>query len=208
MAETAFAVPRLIVFSDAKRADRALMLARFAELGRRARGGSVIFCLRDYELSARGRWDLASELSALCARCEQIFGVADRADLARAFRCGAFHLPERGLSPADARLYLGRSVFLSQACHDPSHSVAPELDARLLSPIFEQRKGRPALGLAALKRAGEANSGRPALFALGAVDASNAAACIAARAAGAAVIGAALVPDPAPLLEALAILRA
>jgi thiamine monophosphate synthase len=208
MAETALAVPRLIVFSDASRAPRWLMLARFDELGRRALCGSVVFCLRDYELSARARWALARELAALAALREQVFGVADRADLARAFKCQAFHLPERGLSPADARRYLGANVFLSQACHDPLDSAAPELDARLLSPLFEERKGRPPLGLAVLERAGQASSGRPALFALGAVNASNAAACLRARAAGVAVIGAALAADPAPLLEALGILRA
>ncbi|HEX3854304.1 MAG TPA: thiamine phosphate synthase [Polyangiaceae bacterium] len=206
MAE-AVLVPRLIVFSDTTRAERSLMLTRFAELGQRAVGGSVLFCLRDYELSARARWALARELSALTARCEQTFGVADRADIARAFECGGFHLPESGLSPADARRYLGPSVFLSQACHDPLESVAPELDARLLSPIFEERKGRAALGVAALERAAGADSGRSALFALGGVGATNAAACLTVRAAGVAVIGAALAPDPAPLLEALGILR-
>ena len=183
------------------------MLARFAELGRRAVGGSVLFCLRDYQLSARARWDLARELAALADRNEQSFGVADRADLARALDCRAFHLPERGLCAADARRYLGPRVFLSQACHDASQSVAPEVDAQLLSPIFKARKGRPALGLAALTRAVERNARRPALFALGAVGASNVAACVAARAAGVAVIGAALLPDPAPLLGALGILR-
>ncbi len=208
MAETAVAVPRLIVFSDVSRAPRSLMLARFDELGRRALRGSVVFYLRDYELSARARWGLARELAAVAALRNQSFGVADRADLARAFDCKAFHLPERGLSPADARRYLGASVFLSQACHDPLDRAAPELDARLLSPIFEERKGRRPLGLAALERAGDLNSGRPALFALGAVSASNAAACLRARAAGVAVIGAALAADPAPLLEALGILRA
>jgi thiamine monophosphate synthase len=207
MIETALAVPRLIVFSDTSRAPRSLMLARFAELGRRAHRGSVLFYLRDYELSARARWGLGHDLSALAARCEQSFGIADRADLARALACHAFHLPERGLSPADARRYLGPDVFLSQACHDPSRSVAAELNARVLSPVFEERKGRPALGLGALQRALAANTGSPALFALGAVDANNAAACVAARAAGVAVIGAALVPDPGPLLAALGILR-
>jgi thiamine monophosphate synthase len=45
------------------------------------------------------------------------------------------------------------------------------------------------------------------VFALGAVDASNAAACLAAGASGVAVIGAALAPDPTALLSALDILR-
>jgi thiamine-phosphate pyrophosphorylase len=183
------------------------MLARFDELGRRAAAGSVLFSLRDYELSARARWQLALELAALAARRQQSFGVADRADLARVIGCGACHLPERGLRVADARRYLGERVFLSQACHDPSAAAAPELDAQVLSPIFEPRKGRPALGIATLARATQVNRARPALFALGGVEPGNARACLAAGAAGVAVIGAALASDPTPLLEALGILR-
>jgi thiamine monophosphate synthase len=84
--------------------------------------------------------------------------------------------------------------------------VEADLDAVLLSPIFEARKGRCALGVAALGRARDAHPG-PAWFGLGAVNAGNAAACLVAGAAGVAVIGAALEPDPQPLLEALGILR-
>jgi thiamine monophosphate synthase len=43
------------------------------------------------------------------------------------------------------------------------------------------------------------------LFALGGVDESNAAACLAAGADGIAVVGAALAPNPLPLLSALQI---
>ena len=199
------AVPRLLVFTDQTRAEPELMLARFAELGRRAQPGSVQFTLRDYTSSARARWLLAARLARVSQATEQRFGVADRADLARAFGCTGFHLPEAGISPRDARRYLGPEVFLSQACHDAASAAEGELDARLVSPIFEARKGRPALGLAALRGAGE--PGRCASFALGGVDAGNAAACLAAGAAGVAVIGAALAADPAPLLRALGILR-
>jgi thiamine-phosphate pyrophosphorylase len=201
-------LPRLIVFTDTTRVAAPLMLARFTELAQRARAGSVLFTLRDYPLSARARWELGITISALAARSEQRFGVAERADLARAFSCSAFHLPEAGLSASEARRLLGPSVLLSRACHDLSVEPEPELDARLVSPIFEPRKGRPALGLPALQQAAEQGTARPALFALGAVNASNAAACLAAHAAGVAVIDAALAPDPAPLLEALGILRA
>jgi thiamine-phosphate pyrophosphorylase len=210
MTETTLAVPRLIVFTDATRAAASTMLARFDELGRRAVAGSVLFSLRDYQLSARSRWQLALELAALAARREQSLGVADRADLARAVGSSACHLPERGLRVADARRYLGGRVFLSQACHDPAAVGGAELDAQLLSPIFAAKKGRSALGiptLAQAARAAQANPGGPALFALGGVEAGNARACLTAGAAGVAVIGAALAPDPTPLLEALGILR-
>ncbi len=199
------AAPRLMVFTDATRAEPDFMLARFAELARRARAGSVLFTLRDYTLSLRARWRLGERLALLAGAAEQRFGVADRADLARAFGCWGFHLPEAGLTVRDARSYLGAGVFISQACHDAAAVPEPALDARLLSPIFEARKGRPPLGLPAL-RAAAAREGR-GLFALGAVDAGTAEACLNAGAAGVAVIGAALAADPTPLLSALAILR-
>jgi thiamine monophosphate synthase len=167
----------------------------------------VLFVVRDYGLALRARWALAERLCALSLRTQQRFGLADRTDLARALGCSAFHLPESGLRACDAREYLGPDVFISRASHDPSCAPEPELDALLLSPIFEARKGRPALGLPALERTSNRYGIAPALFALGAVDARNAAACLAARAAGVAVIGAALAPDPAPLLGALGILR-
>jgi len=199
-------MPQLVVFTDTARAPPALMLARFAALAARAEAGSVLFTLRDYTLPVRTRWELGQRLAELSARTQQSFGVAERTDLARGLGCTAFHLPQNGLSAADARGYLGSKVLLSRGCHDPASMVEADLDAVLLSPIFEARKGRSALGVAALGRARDAHPG-PAWFGLGAVNAGNAAVCLAAGAAGVAVIGAALEPDPEPLLEALGILR-
>lgn len=206
MVEGARAAPRLLAFTDTTRASLRQLLLRFAELGRLAEPGSVLFVVRDYELSTRERWGLGIEISALAGRHEQRFGIADRADLALALAANAFHLPERGLSVRDARRILGPEVFLSQACHEPMSEPDGELDARLVSPVFESRKGRSALGLSVLGRI-TARRARPGVFALGAVDASNAAACLAAGASGVAVIGAALAPDPTALLSALDILR-
>ena len=202
--------PRLIVFSDTTRAQPELMLARFTALARRAEPGSVLFTLRDYRLSVAARLSLGVQLRALATANEQAFGLADRADLARALGARAIHLPEGGLAEPDVRRYLGPDVFVSRACHDLQRAAEPDADALLLSPIFEPRKGRAALGLAALgqHRAGS-SGGRAgaAVYALGAVNVGNAAACIAAGAAGVAVIGAALASDPEPLLEALEISR-
>jgi thiamine-phosphate pyrophosphorylase len=198
-------LPRLIVFTDTSRAEPALLLVRFARLAQLARPGSVSFILRDYALPLRARWALGQALSALSARSEQRFGLAERADLARALGATAFHLPESGLRASDARQYLGPQVFLSRGSHDAASAAEPELDAVLLSPIFEARKGRPALGLSALARA-TARAGPP-LFALGGVAAHNAGSCLGAGAAGVALIGAALEPDPELLLAALGIAR-
>lgn len=202
----ASSAPRLIVFSDTTRAPAASMLERFAALAQRAEAGQVLFTLRDYALPVRERWALAQRLAELAQRTRQRFGMAERADLARALGCTAFHLPQTGLRAADARAYLGPDVLLSRGAHDPDAAIEPELDAVLLSPIFEARKGRPALGTAGLERARAAHP-RPSWFALGGVSAGNVAACLAAGAAGVAVIGAALEADPEPLLGALGLLR-
>ena len=201
-------MPRLIVFSDTTRAEPALLLERFTRLAERALPGSVLFVLRDYQLAVRERFSLGQSLSRLAMRTEQLFGMAERADLARALKCSAFHLPGSGLRASDARCYLGPGVFLSRGSHDPSSRPEPELDALLVSPIFEARKGRPALGLEAIEQlARSAHPAGPQLFALGGVTAERAAACLAAGAAGVAVIGAALAPDPEPVLAALRIAR-
>ena len=200
------ALPRLIVFTDTTRADAASMLEHFNALAERAEPGQVLFTLRDYHLPVCDRWLLGERLAQMAERTQQHFGVAERADLARALGCCGFHLPQSGLSAADARSYLGPGILLSRGCHDPAAVVEAEIDAVLLSPIFDARKGRPALGVAALERARAAHP-EHAWFALGAVGAGNAAACSSAGAAGVAVIGAALDADPAPLLGALGILR-
>ena len=199
-------VPRLIAFTDTTRVASALMFERFGALAESAQPGEVLFVLRDYALPIRERLALAERLAQLSARTGQRFGVAERADLARALGADAFHLPQTGLSAADARGYLGPNVLLSRGAHDPRAPVEVELDALLLSPIFDARKGRPALGVAALERARAAHP-EQSWFGLGAVGAGNAAACLSAGAAGVAVIGAALEADPGPLLAALGILR-
>jgi thiamine-phosphate pyrophosphorylase len=202
MADTA---ARLVVFSDTTRSATPLMLERFAGIARRARPATVQFTLRDYALPLAERLALGEALATLTSRSRQGFAVAERADLARAWGCRAFHLPEHGLSAADARHYLGPDVVLTRGCHDPAAVVEAELDGLMLSPIFEARKGRPALGVAALTAARAAHPG-VAWYALGGVDAENAASCLSAGATGVAVIGAALSPDPEPLLSALGIL--
>jgi thiamine-phosphate pyrophosphorylase len=201
--------PRLIVFSDTTRVPVEVILARFAALARAAQPRTVLFVLRDYGLSGRARLSLGVGLRALATLGEQSFGIADRADVALALGARALHLPEGGLGEREVRHYLGQGVFLSRACHDPLRAAEPGADAVLLSPIFEARKGRPALGLSVLERvlAERATELGPALYALGGVDAGNAAACMAVGATGVAVIGAALAPDPLPLLNALEISR-
>jgi thiamine monophosphate synthase len=72
------------------------------------------------------------------------------------------------------------------------------VDAWVLSPIFAARKGKAALGVAAVRRlhercrSGSEGANGPRVWALGGVTASVAKACLAAGADGVAVMGAVL----------------
>ncbi|HYJ10099.1 MAG TPA: thiamine phosphate synthase, partial [Polyangiaceae bacterium] len=89
----------------------------------------------------------------------------------------------------------------------------PELegvDALVLSPIFQPRKGRAALGATALRELAHSATlfglSTP-VYALGGVTAPEVAACDREGATGVAAIGAALGPDSLQLLRALGIER-
>jgi thiamine-phosphate pyrophosphorylase len=85
-----------------------------------------------------------------------------------------------------------RNVFLSLPCHtleDIAVAADEGVDLMIFSPIFEKVFGEavPTQGLEGLRQACAAARGIP-VFALGGVTADNAAACIAAGAAGVAAI--------------------
>ncbi len=207
MSHGALAGVRLIAITDRSVASAAETLARLERLLNIARPGSVLVQLRDRELSARERFGFGSELRALTRRHAQLFQINDRLDLAVLLDADAVHLGEGSVSTRDARALLGPARLVTRACHDPERVGDVDADGVLLSPILAARKGAAALGVAALARARALLSvgTRPAqLFALGGVDATNAAACLDAGSDGVAAIGAAVGADaPEPLLAAL-----
>jgi thiamine-phosphate diphosphorylase len=205
--------PRLIAITDLSVADAATTLARFERVARYAAAGSVMFQLRDREHPIRERLTFGRELRALSDAHGQWLQVNDRLDLALLLDADAVHLGEGSVAAEDARSLMG-DRFVSRACHAPARGVDTAADAWLVSPIFEARKGRPALGVEVLGglcmtgRTAAGTASGPAVYALGGVNAENAARCLAAGAAGVAVIGAVLcASDPRPLLAALRIDR-
>lgn len=208
--------PRLIAMTDRTLATADETLRRFERVARAARPFTVMFQLRDRELSARERLAFGRDLRALCASQQQWFQVNDRCDLAVLLGADAVHLGEASVSAKDARAIVGAHAFVTRACHDPECDSEAGVDAWVLSPIFAERKGRGALGVGAVAKLKarvqvDGTSGATtaaAVYALGGVIAAEGATCLEQGARGVAVIGAILTEGgPERLLDALAIGR-
>lgn len=202
--------PRLIVFTDTAVATEQLLEQRIGRLVALARRQQIVVVLRDKELSARRRLALGERLREVVLSAGQELAVADRIDLGVLLSASGIHLGESSVSVADARALLPAGTWVSRACHDPSR-MDLDADAVVLSPIIAPRKGRGALGFAALeaarKRLDRITTGPPPLlYALGGVDERSAAECLAHGADGVVVVSAVLDGrDPHPLLGALGI---
>ena len=137
----------------------------------------------------------AREAAARAGHTLQVI-VNRRADVALAIGAEGVHLGFDAVDTEVARQLLGPDALLGVSCHAPEevHAAAGASYAHL-APIFtplSKAASRPALGPDALRQAARAR--RPVL-AQGGVEASNAAACLEAGAAGIAVTGTVLMAD-------------
>lgn len=144
----------------------------------RAKGGSA------RELAA-----LASALAPVCRAASAPLFVNDRADVAKVAGADGVHLPEAGLSVAEARAILGADAPIGRSCHDRAGlEAAARAGASFatLAPIREvPGKGTPlgAAGLAAAVRGLELP-----IFALGGLAARDVPELLSAGARGVAVV--------------------
>jgi thiamine-phosphate pyrophosphorylase len=179
--------PAVLVITDrhqAKQPLEAIAAALFA-------GGCRWLSLREKDLPAAERRTLLQGLLALGKQYGATVTVHDDLDAAKALGIG-IHLPAQG-SVAEARHVLGLGALIGISAHsveDVAEAVGAGADYATLSPIFptSSKPGYgPALGLDILRRVAQMP-----LLALGGVDAGNAVSCIAAGAAGVAVMGEAM----------------
>ena len=183
------ALPRILVITDPAYPPEIIVAQLRQALGAAA-SGTLAVQVRD-----RGRRPeaLARELRAL-TRAHGAMLLVNR-DVALAVEIGAdgVHFGGDPIDPS-ARAALGRAAFLTVAAHtddDVRAAISSGADAALVSPIFETPgKGSPR-GANAIVRARAVAPSMP-IYALGGVDASNVAACLAAGANGVAVIRAIL----------------
>ena len=180
--------PPLLVITDRHQAPAPLETVAAALFA----GGCRWLSLREKDLSPPERLALLRRLVALGRPVGAIVTVHD--DIAAAMEAGAggIHLPA-GASPRAARASLGDGALIGVSAHDAAEIAAAATegaDYATLSPIFPSTSKPgygPALGLAALGAA----SPLPVLG-LGGIEIGNIAACLAAGASGAAVMGGAM----------------
>jgi thiamine-phosphate pyrophosphorylase len=204
-------LPRLIVVTDTTVAPLGVLEERVERVLSLAVAETVMVQLRDPSLGVRDRLRLGARLRDACRRHGQWFVVRDRVDLAVLLDADGVHLAERSIAAADARSLLRAGAWVSRAWHDAQRAPPVGVDAVLLSPALAARKGRPALGpsgIAAFRSLIGGMASRPALYALGGIDAAGVPTVLNAGADGVAVIGAALrASDPTALLAAVGALE-
>lgn len=164
------------------------------------RGGAAVQ-LREKDLGARALLELAHRAAEVCERHGAPLLVNDRIDVAIASGADGVHLAGGSVGATDVRALMPGAI-VGASCHTEADLAARAgADFALFSPVFPSPGKGPAVGLDALREA--ARAGVP-VFALGGVDASNAAACAAAGAHGVAAIRSWLAADdPAAACEAL-----
>jgi thiamine-phosphate diphosphorylase len=194
-------LPPLLVLTDrlaGAARGRTLPETVAAAVGAGAR--AVVF--REKDLSRADRRSLGAEVAAVMPP-DSCLIVASDAGLAAELGAAGVHLAAGDRWPGRAPTAVGRS------CHDRAElraAAAEGADYVTVSPVYPTRSKPgygPALGEAALRRL-TAIPDAPPVYALGGVDAARAPECLAAGAAGVAVMAAVMTAeDPGAVVAAL-----
>lgn len=160
---------RLLLITDRRLGDMPAQVARaLAGVPR----GVALVQLREKDLEGRALYELARAVRAITTQAGARLVINDRVDVALAVGADGVHLPEDGLSVADARALLGAGRLVGASTHAAATArarLAEGADLVTLGPIWEtpSKAGMGApLGTAAL--AGLA--GAAGVFALGGID--------------------------------------
>ena len=193
--------PPLLVITDRRQAQLSLPEIATAVF---AAGGRWLL-LREKDLTHETRTALLHELLALAKPYDAFISVS--ADVEAARTAHGLHLPRDG-DVAAARATLGPDKLIGFSAHnlrEAQVAAAAGADYVTLSPVFASRSKPgygPALGTDSL---GDIAGRLPVpVIALGGIEPANAAACLAAGAAGVAVMGAVMAAhEPGATMAAL-----
>lgn len=162
-------------------------------------GGVDWVQLRERDLGGAALLDLATGIARVAGDRSRVTLVVNRRlDVALAVGNAGVHLGFDAVRPEDARRLLGPDLPVGVSAHAPEEiaaAAAAGASYAFLAPVFPPRSKaatRPALGIDALAQAARSPI---AVLAQGGCDESNAAAVVAAGAAGVAVTGAILMAE-------------
>ncbi len=147
--------------------------------------------VREKDLPARRLTALLQALASCPEKSNSRLLVNERLDIAVSCGADGVHLPSGSLPVSVARRVTTQAMILGVSCHNEEEVAEAAGDGAsyiLLAPIFEtpSKPGARPLGLPVLERV--CRRSRVPVYALGGVDAANAADCIRAGASGVAGI--------------------
>ena len=149
------------------------------------RGGVDIVQLREKTLPRREIERVAQTFRRLCDNHSALFIVNDDPDLARSCDADGVHVGQDDMDAADVRAAVGPDAIVGLSTHSEQQMAASAdapVDYISAGPIWETptKAGRPAVGLRLISHA--AASAPHPFFAIGGIDATNAAQVVAAGA--------------------------
>ena len=178
-----------------------------------AEGGATLVQLRDKTSDTRRMIENARAIKAALAPFNVPFVVNDRVDVALAARADGVHVGPDDMAPADARALLGPGAIIGVSIKNAAAAEAAPVgvfDYAGVGGVYatlSKQQDNPPIGPEGLARIAAVLRRRAPnipVVGIAGIDASNAAAVIAAGADGVAVISAvSLAPDPAAAARAL-----
>jgi thiamine-phosphate pyrophosphorylase len=171
------------------------------------RGGVDIVQLREKSLPRREIERAAQTFRRLCDNHGALFIVNDDPDLVRSCDADGVHVGQDDMTALEVRAAVGPDAIIGLSTHSEEQlaaSVDAPVDYVSVGPIWETptKRGRPAVGLGLITHA--AASAPHPFFAIGGIDASNAAEVVAAGAQRMCVVRAIRdAADPVAAAEAL-----
>jgi thiamine-phosphate pyrophosphorylase len=177
------------------------------DLSRLIAGSATLVQLRDKHGSTRAMVEEARSLRAVLEPADVPLLINDRVDVALAAEADGVHIGQDDMSPADARLLLGRTAIIGLSLSSVEQAQAAPLDLidyvgiGAVYPTGSKDDAKTPIGVSGLRDIVQAVRARKPGFpvcAISGITAGNAAATIGAGADGVAVISAlSLAPDPA-----------
>jgi len=172
------------------------------------RGGVDVFQLRDKHATDAELLAGAAQARELCSEAGALFLLNDRPDLAVSAGADGVHVGQDDGPVARARAVVGPDRIVGRSTHEPAQleaALADRPDYVAVGPVHATptKPGRPATGLDYVRHAA-AHAGDLPWFAIGGIDAANAAQVVAAGARRLVVVRAiAEAPDPEAAARAL-----